>query len=109
MERCLQVVLKYVSAAAGHDVEVGGQDPAVRPVVGDLDCERGLLHLPGQRLGVVQVQESCNLLLDRRAALDDRAGTHIRPERAGHCLVVNPSVLVEAPVFDGDRRTLEPR
>ena len=90
-------------------VEVGGEDPVLRPPLGQLPGERGLAHLAGDRLLVPAVGVLDVLLRDRRAALDDALAADVLPERAHDAAQVDTVVLVEALVLDGDDRLLHDR
>ena len=90
-------------------VQVGLEDPRLRPLVAELDREAGLLDLAVERLLAARVHVPDELLADRRAALDHLAGADVGPERAQDPDVVDAAVLVEALVLDGDRRPRQPR
>ena len=102
--------LGAVGAVPERDaVEVAGQDPLLRPLAVELHRQAALRQLPRVRLLVAEVERPGQLLRDRRAALDDVALAGVRHERAGGAAVVDPLVLVEAPVLDRDDRLLQPR
>ena len=95
-------------AAVGDDVQIGVQDLRLRPVLGHLDRQPGLLDLAVERLRVGQVQVPGQLLLDRRRALHGMPRLDVVQERAGDALVVHAAVLVEALVLDVDGGRLQP-
>src|SRR5207248_5157419 len=98
-----------VGAVAEIDrVQVGGQDPVLRPTLLELPGDRRLLQLPADRALVVHVGVLDELLRDRRAALDDLLVAEVLPDGATDRAHVDPSVLVEALVLDGHDRLLHP-
>ena len=90
-------------------VEVGGEDPVLRPALGQLPGERRLAHLAGDRLVVAAVRVLDVLLRDRRAALDHRLVADVLPRSAQDPADVDPVVLEEPLVLDGDDRLLHDR
>ena len=99
--------LDSVGAVAEVDrVQVGGEDPVLRPALLELPGERGLLELAADRALLLRVLVLDELLGDRRAALDDVLRADVGPDRAGHALDVDALVLPEAAVLDGDDRLL---
>ena len=102
-------LLDAVGAVAEVDrVQVGGQDPVLRPDLLELPGERRLAQLARDRRGVAVVGVLDELLGDRRAALDGAAVGDVGPERAQDAAQVDPAVLVEALVLDRDDRVLDP-
>ena len=102
--RCL---LDAVGAVPEVDrVQIGGEDPVLRPALLELPRERGLLQLPLHRPARVDVRVLHELLRDRRAALDDRAVPQVLPDRAHDASHVDAAVLEEPPVLDRDDRLL---
>ena len=83
-------------------VQIRGEDPVLRPLPRELDREAGLGELALQRLLARQVQVPDELLGDRRAALDDLAGTDVGNDRTRDTDGVDAAVLVKAPVLDRD-------
>ena len=90
-------------------VEVGGQDPILRPPLGQLPRERRLPHLSADRHVVPAVGVLHVLLRDRRAALDDALAPDVLPESTEDAAEVDAVVLVEALVLDRDDRLLHDR
>ena len=103
-------LLDPVRAVAEVDgVQVGGEDPVLRPVLLELPGERRLAHLARDRLLVPDVGVLDELLRDRRAALDDALLADVLPERAGDAADVHAVVLVEALILDRDDRLAHDR
>ncbi len=99
-----------VRAVAEVDrVQVRGQDPVLRPALGQLPGQGGLAHLAADRLLVAAVGVLDVLLRDRGAALDDALAADVLPERAHDAAHVDAVVLVEALVLDRDDRLLHDR
>ncbi len=85
-------------------VEVGEQDPVLRPALLELPGERGLANLACDRPLVADVGVLDELLRDRRAALDDTLRLDVLPEGARDAARVDAVVLVEALILDRDDR-----
>ena len=98
-----------IAMAEIDHVQVGGEDPVLRPRARQLDRKARLDDLPLQRLLAREVEVAHELLRDGRAALDDVAGAHIGGERPEDPDRIDPAVLVEAPVLDGDGCLRHPR
>src|SRR5947208_1899541 len=92
-----------------HLVEVGRQDPLLRPLPVELRGEARFLELALHRPLVRDVEVSDELLCDRRAALDDPPRPDVGDRGTRDALGVDAAVLVEAAVLDGDRRLADPR
>ena len=106
----LRRLLDAVGPVAEVDrVQVGGQDPVLRPALLELPRERRLPQLARDRPLVVRVRVLDELLRDRRPALHGSAAAHVRPERAHDPAYVDAAVLVEALVLDRDDRLLHQR
>ena len=90
-------------------VEVGGEDPVLRPGTRELDGEAGLDDLPLQRLVAREIEVAHELLRDGGAALDDAAGADVGDERPEDPHRVYAAVLVEPPILDRDGRLRHPR
>ena len=90
-------------------VEVREQDPILRPALLELPRKRRLADLARDRPLVADVGVLDELLRDRGAALDDRLRADVGPERPEDAAAVDPVVLVEAPVLDGDDRLAHDR
>ena len=90
-------------------VEVGSQNPLLRPRVVELDREARLLQLPLHGPLVRDVEVAHELLRDRGAALHDLAGADVCDDCPGDALRVDAAVGVEAAVLDCDRRFRDPR
>ena len=90
-------------------VEVRGEDPVLRPPLRQLPGERRLAHLARDRLVVAAVRVLDVLLRDRRSALDDRLVADVLPRGAEDAADVDPVVLEEPLVLDGDDRLLHDR
>jgi hypothetical protein len=106
----LRCSLDPVRAVAVEDlVDVRVQDPALRPFARELDRETGLRRFTAERLGrLLDVEIARKLLRDRRAALDDMSGIHVREQRAHDAGVVERAVLPEAAILDRDGRPGHP-
>ncbi len=90
-------LLDPVGAVSEVDrVEVGEQDPILRPALLELPGERRLAHLPRDRSLVADVRVLDELLGDRGATLDDTLRANVLPQRAGDAARVDAVVLVEA-------------
>ena len=87
-------------------VQVGGEDPVLRPATLELPRERGLLELSADRPVVCHVRVLHELLRDRRRALDVVLRLDVRPDGAGDAADVDALVLPEAAVLDRDDRAL---
>ncbi len=99
-----------VGAVAVVDrVEVGRQDPLLRPALLELPGERGLAHLACDRALVAHVRVLHELLRDRGAALDEPLAADVLPEGAADAPHVDAPMLVEALVLHGDDRLLHDR
>ncbi len=92
-----------------HGVEVGRENPVLRPALGELPGERRLAHLARDGLLVAAVGVLHVLLRDGRAALDDALAADVLPEGAHDAAKVDSVVLVEALVLDDDDRLLHDR
>ena len=90
-------------------VEVAPEDLLLRPGVVELHGQARLLDLALHGPLVRDVEVADELLGDRRAALDHLPGLDVPPQRARDALRVDPAVVVEAAILDGDRRLAEPR
>ena len=90
-------------------VQVGGEDPVLRPLALELPCEGRLLQLAADRALLLRVRVLDELLRDRRAALDDRLVPDVGPDGAQNASVVDPLVLPEAPVLDRHDRLFHDR
>jgi hypothetical protein len=102
--------LGAVRAVAEVDrVEVGGEDPVLRPALLELPRERRLLELARERPLVADERVLDELLRDRRASLHRPLVADVREERAAHPAQVDAAVLPEAPVLGRDDRLLQPR
>ena len=89
-------------------VEVVGEDLVLGVRLLVLDGQVGLLDLPVQRLVVAAERQDLHQLHgDRRGALQSSGTDEIVQGRTGQAHVVDAVVLVEALVFDRDRRLLE--
>jgi len=115
--------LDAVRAAAEVDgVQVFGQDLVLGELSLDLDREQALAHLLPERprrdriglhagLRILLVPTGVHvlheLLCERRTALHDLAGDEVGPRRAEDPAYVDPGVVVEALVLDGDDRVPE--
>ena len=100
-------LLDAVRAVAEVDrVQVGGQDPVLRPLLLELPRERRLLQLAAERALLAGEGVLDELLRDRRAALHDLLVRDVGPERAQDAVQVDAVVLEEALVLDGDDRLL---
>jgi hypothetical protein len=85
-----------VGAVAEVDrVEVGGEDPVLRPPLRELPGERGFAHLARNRLVVAAVGVLHVLLRDGRAALDDRLVADVLPGGTEDAADVDAVVLEE--------------
>ena len=71
-------------------VQVGGEDPVLRPLALELPCEGRLLQLAADRALLLRVRVLDELLRDRRAALDDRLVPDVGPDGAQDAAVVDP-------------------
>ena len=87
-------------------VQVGGQDPVLRPLLLELPRERRLLQLAPERPLLPGERVLDELLRDRRAALHDLLVRHVGPDRPQDAVEVDAAVLEEALVLDGDDRLL---
>src|SRR5262245_47570915 len=85
-------------------VEISGEDAVLAPVAVELDREARLGELPAERLLRGEIEVADELLLDGRAALRDPAGRDVALQRSQDSDVVDPVVLVEPAVLDGDDR-----
>ena len=94
--------------AVVHGVHVGTEDPILRLVPRQLDCETGLLDLAFEGPLARDVEVADELLRDRRAALGEGALLDVGDGGAEDALVVETAVLVEAPVLDRDRGLRHP-
>ncbi len=102
-------LLHAVGAVAEVDrVQVGGQDPVLRPALLELPREGRLLQLAADRALALRVRVLDELLCDRRAAFDDLLVADVLPDRAHDPVDVDAAVLVEALVLDRDDRQLHP-
>ena len=90
-------------------VEVGGEDPVLRPLLLELPRERRLLELARHRPLVARQRVLHELLRDRRPALHCALVADVGPQRARHSADVDAAVLVEALVLGCDDRLLDPR
>jgi hypothetical protein len=90
-------------------VQVGGEDPVLRPPLLELPGERGLLDLAADRPLLLRVLVLDELLGDRRPALDEILRADVGPDGSEHPLSVDAPVLPEAAVLDGDDRLLHER
>src|SRR5439155_532592 len=90
-------------------VQVGLEDPVLRPVARQLDREAGLGDLAAERPLVADVEVADELLRDRRAALDDAARADVLPEGPSDALVVDAAVPVEAAILDSHRGPAQQR
>ena len=90
-------------------VQVGGQDPVLRPTLLELPRERGFLQLPADRTLALDVGVLHELLRDRRAALDHALVAHVLPDGPHDPVHVDAAMLVEALVLDRDDRLLHQR
>ena len=98
-------LLDAVGAVAEVDrVQVGEEDPVLRPRLLELPGERRLAHLARDRLLVADVGVLDELLRDRRATLDDALGADVLHERAHDAARVDAVVLVEPAILDRDDR-----
>ena len=96
-------LLDAVRAVAEVDrVQIGRQDPLLRPLLRELERQRGLAHLASDRLLVPDVRVLDELLRDRRAALDDALLPDVGPQRARDAADVDPVVLPESAVLHRD-------
>ena len=95
--------------AVGDDVEIGGEDLVLRPLIRHLHRQPRFLDLAGGGGVVVEIEVAYDLLLEGRGALDDVAGVDVVDRSAEDALEVHPAVLVEAPVLDVHGGLLEPR
>ena len=103
-------MLDSVGAVAEVDrVQVGGEDPVLRPAPLELPGEGCLLELPADRPLGLDVRVLDELLCDRRAALDDLLVAYVGPHGPEDAAQVDAAVLVEAPVLDRDDRLLHDR
>ncbi len=99
-----------VGAVAEVDrVQVGGEDPVLRPAALELPREGCFLELPADRPLGLDVRVLDELLCDRRAALDDLLVADVGPHGPEDAAQVDAAVLVEAPVLDRDDRLLHDR
>jgi hypothetical protein len=90
-------------------VQVGGQDPVLRPDLVELPRERRLLQLARERALARQVGVLDELLRDRRAALHDLLVAHVLPDGTHDAVHVDAAVLEEPLVLDRDDRLLHHR
>jgi len=90
-------------------VQVGGEDPVLRPGPRELDGETRLDDLSLQRPLAREIEIANELLRDRRPALDDVAGADVGDEGTDDPHRIDATVPVEAPVLDRDGRRGHPR
>ena len=99
-----------VDRAVGHVVQVLLEDPLLGVQLLQVVGHLGLADLPREvALGVLDVEVADELLGDRGSTLERLAGGHVLDRRACDAGQVDPAVLVEAAVLDGDRRLPEHR
>ncbi len=89
-------------------VEPRAQDPLLRPLAVELDCEAGLAQLAPHGPLPRDVEVAYELLGERRPSFDDLTLGEVAPECARDPLVVDAAVPIEAPVLDRDRRPAHP-
>src|SRR5262249_10161032 len=109
-EVCLRRRLDPVGAVPVEDlVDVRVENPALGLLARKLDREARLGCFAAERLrGLLDVQVARKLLGDRRAPLNDMAGTHVRKQRAYDARVVERAVLPETAVLDRNRCAWHP-
>ena len=90
-------------------VEVGSQDPVLRPDLLEPPCKRSLLQLPRHRVCAASELVLHELLRDGRAALHGGFLPDVGPERAPHAADVDAAMFVEALVLGRDDRLFDPR
>ena len=90
-------------------VQIGSQNPVLRPAPLELPGERSLLQLAADRAVVLSDRVLHELLRDRRAALDDLLVPDVGPDRARDPAHVDAPMLPIAAVLDGDDRLLHHR
>ena len=104
--RCLFDPVRAVAEI--NRVQVGGQDPVLRPALLELPGECRLEELASDRFLAGQIGVLDELLRDRRAALDGAPVRDVCIESTRHAAQVDATMLVEALVLGGDDRVLHP-
>jgi hypothetical protein len=95
--------------AVEHRVQIGLQDPALWPGMGERDGQARLGQLPPQRHVLpAEVAGARELLGDGRASLHDPARADVGDRRPRDPGVVEGAVAPEAPVLDRDGRDGQP-
>ncbi len=103
-------LLDAVGAVAEVDrVQVGLEDPLLRPALAQLPGQRRLAHLPADRALILEQRVLDELLRDRRAALDHLLLADVGPEGAPDAANVDAAVLPVAAVLDRDDRMAHQR
>jgi hypothetical protein len=88
-------------------VQVPREDLLLRELLLELPCERRLVDLAPERPLVADVEVLHELLGDRRAALDDAAGSQVDVCGSKQRPAIDPVVVPEALVLDRDGRILD--